>query len=453
VPLPGVDLTRDLRTLAELLSLVEAIFNAPKHELELDWIEWKSTYDLLSGDPQFQLARHALGFANRHPDAAAAVVKGCAYLVVGVEPGRVHGIKPIDSAQLSRAIDAYTGGTSGPRWTPHYVEYQGRTVLVIVVEPPGWGDPIYTLKKPFADRYVDGTIFIRRKGETAMTPNPAEIVMLTERASRRTARIAIDLRWAGGTPEIWAIGATDDEISSWIERERGDLLAHLDTSKTSQPPVATFVQYSRQAENRTADDYKAEVEKYLTRAEEFLRPRLIAQAWLKSPPLEVVLVNLTDKNFSQVKCELLAEGAVYGMVDKDDASDLLAAFPKRPVPFGDKYVDLLAGLTSLTSRSFIPNVPSLPRRYSAHIDNSASARVVFDALDLRPQAEVKLERFTLVAGPTLAGTPVHMPWKATATNADSVATGTLPLAVSGKVQHIDDLADREADTGRLPESS
>src|SRR2546421_1713191 len=166
MPLAGVDLTRDIRTPAELLSLVQAILNAPKHEMELDWIEWKSTYQLLSADPQFQMARHVLGFANRHPDAAAAVVKGCAYLVVGVEPGNLPGITPIDSAKLSRAVDVYTGGTAGPRWSPHYVECQGRTVLVIVVEPPSWGDPIQTLKKPF-DRYVEGAIFIRRMGETA----------------------------------------------------------------------------------------------------------------------------------------------------------------------------------------------------------------------------------------------------------------------------------------------
>jgi len=204
--------------------------------MELDWIEWKSGYDLLQPEAQSEMSRHLLGFASRDPSAAAAVAGGCAYLVVGVEPANVQGIRPIDSAQLSKAIDQYPGGIDGPRWSPDYVNCQGRAVLVITVEPPAWGDPFHTLRRGFRN-YLPGAIFVRRKGETEQA-NPAEILMLTERATRRTPQIAIGLRWAGANPEILPAGVTAREIDVWAESERSDLGHHLERHET--PAARTY---------------------------------------------------------------------------------------------------------------------------------------------------------------------------------------------------------------------
>jgi len=59
------------------------------------------------------------------------------------------GIRPVDPADLGKNINQYTGGVAGPRWDANYVSYRGKTVLVVTVEAPSWGDPFYSLRKGF----------------------------------------------------------------------------------------------------------------------------------------------------------------------------------------------------------------------------------------------------------------------------------------------------------------
>jgi hypothetical protein len=258
------------------------------------------------------MARHLLGFANRHPDAAAAAMGGCGYLVVGVEPAKLHGVQPIDSAQLGKAIDRYTGGTAGPRWSPDYVDYQGFKMLVITVEPPAWGDPIHTLKQGY-DRYLPGTIFIRRIGETEQA-NPAEVAMVQERAARRTPRIAIGLRWAEGAPEILAAGTTNDEVARWADRERAELMRHLDEYREPATKLAAFAGLNSVfGEQRTPADYRKQVEDYIAGAMKAMLARIIGTAVLRSSPMGVVLVNRAEGNFSDVRCALHIEGKVWAV--------------------------------------------------------------------------------------------------------------------------------------------
>jgi hypothetical protein len=105
----------------------------------------------------------------------------------------------------------------------------------------------------------------------------------------------------------------------------------------------------------------------------------------------------------------------------------LMAHPRK-IPMG------LSGLAAATAytRAFTP-----PRLYRGYIDNSASARARFDPENLRPRDEVPLEPFVVIAGALLAGKTIEVHWKATATNADGVASGTLPLVVSPDVVGIE----------------
>ena len=66
---------------------------------------------------------------------------------------------------FEQGIATYIGGAEGPDWGPSYEDVDGKTVLVITVEPPRWGDPVFTFRRGF-DAYRDGDIFIRRAGKT-----------------------------------------------------------------------------------------------------------------------------------------------------------------------------------------------------------------------------------------------------------------------------------------------
>ena len=102
---------------------------------ETRWIEWKRSLDLTTPAGRFVAAKAILGFANRSPEVAAQTCEGTAYLVVGAEPGRVDGVEAIvDHAHLAQKIKTFA---DGPRWTPHDIPYEGKTVLVIVARHPG----------------------------------------------------------------------------------------------------------------------------------------------------------------------------------------------------------------------------------------------------------------------------------------------------------------------------
>jgi hypothetical protein len=189
-----IDLTRELRTPNALAQLVYAVAKASPND-ELDWIEWKSSYDLTDRPTQGTIARHILGMANRRPEQARLHAEGCGYLVIGAEPGKVTGVAELDPADLSQAIRPYLGA-EGPVWTPGYIPLTRVSVLVVVVNAPRSGDRIFALEKQFTARtpegqsktYLAGTIFVRHHGKTEQA-DPGDIRALEARllAPRRDA--------------------------------------------------------------------------------------------------------------------------------------------------------------------------------------------------------------------------------------------------------------------------
>lgn len=154
------------RTDDERAALVEAIHSSPSHSQETNWLEWKNGLDPGTNEGRFAIAKAILGFANRAVDQAQLACEGVAYMVVGVQPGAVAGVPSFDHAALGQKIKTYA---DEPRWTPHYVGFDGKTVLVILVEPPRAGDPIHTLQKEFTkDRTTHraGTVFHRGTAHT-----------------------------------------------------------------------------------------------------------------------------------------------------------------------------------------------------------------------------------------------------------------------------------------------
>jgi hypothetical protein len=175
----SIDTSEPLRTPRQLASLVRAVVNAEATD-EKPNLEWKSILDIGKSGKQghFSIARCILGMANRQVDNAATSFGGCGYLVVGAEPGGVTGVDIPDSESLEDWIERYTGD-GGPRWSPHSVRIEDKTVLVVIVEPPKLGDPIFTLAKDF-DSSKSGAIFVRRLGRTEHA-TPGDVRALSDR--------------------------------------------------------------------------------------------------------------------------------------------------------------------------------------------------------------------------------------------------------------------------------
>jgi hypothetical protein len=144
-----ISTARALRSYEDLRDLVRAAAGATAKD-ESEWIEWKSELDLGAKETSFMLARTIIGMANRRVDEAARYAEGFGYILVGVEPGNRCGIEAVDLADLDARIEPYLG-PEGPRWTARYDTIDGPPVLIIIVDPPRNGHPIYSLHKEFSN--------------------------------------------------------------------------------------------------------------------------------------------------------------------------------------------------------------------------------------------------------------------------------------------------------------
>jgi hypothetical protein len=148
----------------DLGRLVRAVVGADEHD-EAEWVEWKSRLDLTTKEGCFQIARTILGMANRLPEAASKTCEGLGYIIVGAEPSQLTGITSVDPAHIDQMLQPFLGGAEGPKYTPTYVRVDGKTVLVVTVEAPRAGDPVYMLRREFT-RARDGDVFVRKHGRT-----------------------------------------------------------------------------------------------------------------------------------------------------------------------------------------------------------------------------------------------------------------------------------------------
>lgn len=444
--LPGIRTDRAFRSRAELRTLVEAVRLAPASTMERDWIEWKRAEKLSAKSCLVDIAHHIIGFANREPDKAAAVAEGCANLLIGVEPGQLSSVEVIDIAQLEQGIVPYLGH-DGPRYRPDYVDVDACTVLVITVEAPRWGDPIYFLRQSYlssdkrAKGYVEGTVYIRKNGRTENPPDEASWKMLQQRLLRGGVRIDLDVSWADGdTPRIVAVDTSPPLLEKWLTRERRRLLAPLETVERRRSGLGSSDFVSRialealsgpafGAERRDPKDYRAEVERYLIQAEERLpaRTRNFALSQL-APDLVLAVTNGTDRNFRGVQVEIIFSGALAGHLDRREPwKDV--RFPAAPTLYGtiQSITNTFAAYTP-----FITPSPVSPARL--WIDHQLGrCRVTFAPIDLRPHHTARLPAFRLLALPEAAGTTIMGGWHATATSADGLIQGRVDIAVDGQV--------------------
>jgi hypothetical protein len=412
-----------LRGAAARKALVEAIRDAGEDLHETDWLEWKSRVDVRDKSWQGKIATHIIGFANRDPEHAKRIADGHSYLVLGVEPSVVRGVEICDPADLESWIARYSGRAEGPNWEPYFVVVDGHNVLVIDVEPPRQGDPIFSLRKQFTDpsglTVPDGAVFIRRQGKTDRARS-GDYDMLNRRTAQKGTAFAVELVWWQAPSAVPAIALKEAERAAWLDAERKVLLDPLrpDSDASRIPaPARTFM-----GEARSPEQYREQVDQYLRRASGALAP--LARARVVEAGvgrMKLAVGNRTEHNFTEVAVELYIRGNVVAFFDADEAFEA-ARFPARPLVFG-------------THRPIIPPNLELPRPTvvgpsRGHIDNTASARIRLAPVDVRPDHRHALSPFHLIADTEYAGQTLTAAWSATATNVSGVASGEFELEIA-----------------------
>lgn len=181
----------------DLIALIHSAHGAS----ETEELEWKLEFQLGTRSRRAALAKHIIAFGNRDPDRAARTFKGHAFLLIGVEPGAWGTAPQLDPAEIVGALEPYTGPELA--WHPVYGEHDGHRVLVIVVDPPRWGDPIHRFargaKDPDTDKEVKaGTAFVRLPG-ISRPANEADLRRLEERAATPRPHLSVANDWNLGS--------------------------------------------------------------------------------------------------------------------------------------------------------------------------------------------------------------------------------------------------------------
>lgn len=476
-----IDTARALRSHSSHVELVRAIVAAPPSTQETQAVEWKSTLDLDDRGWRARVAKGILGFANRDPDVAVRWFEGCAYFVGGASPGEANGTKVFDAAKVESMLMPYLGKEpAGPVWSSDYVEVDGKSVLVVTVEPPRWGSHIWTLRKEYAPTKGEALrvndIFVRHHASTERATQ-ADIDMLTRRAAATGTRLgglSIVMKAAASAVPL---DLTDSAVEAWVESERqalrlppepsvgptpskGDasaprraltrediLATPNDVSARLADVFGRMTLAGMKPDPRTREKYQAELDGYLKKGAKALRTALVGSAFGRNwGRIELLVRNDTPDNYHGVEVELYIDAPVVALFEEDVPHTTM---PKRPIAFGKDIRPMFADAVSLgTLRvpSYLNN-PRLPSiRRAKEIDNSASARIPMPAVDVRPRRTAELDTFYLFARPELAGTTVTAVWTATATDASGDMEGTIDIPVMDYLPTTEELLAKAKDS-------
>lgn len=263
-----LDTSRSLRSDAQLRALAQSVFDAHPSD-EKHFLEWKGYLELGSRgkEAHFAVAKCVLAMANRPVATAATYFDGCGYMVIGVEPEKVHEVEIPDMANLEPWVTRFTGH-EGPTWSGHTVQFQEHTVLVVIVEAPRDGDHIFPLAREWApdDRnkkgHQAGTIFVRHQGRSEPA-SAADIRALENRLLAGTGKLQ-EISGLRLAPSIrGAVQALEYDHAAFdaavvAERQRLTIPAEYPTptgrvSVMASPPAGELERYIRER-----DDYLRE---------------------------------------------------------------------------------------------------------------------------------------------------------------------------------------------------
>jgi hypothetical protein len=413
---------------------VEAIVEASPND-ESDWIEWKNKLSLREKKTMFQIGRHILGMANRTPENAARNAEGCAYVVIGAEPGRVVGVDEIDPADIETGIGPYLG-PEGPQWTAQYVKPQGPgdSVLVITVEPPRRGQRMFTLRKEYSG-YLEGTVFVRRPGRTIRAES-ADIRLLEDRYAATDRPIMLHIRPDGADDSIIVrpLANFNECYKAWGIRRRTELLPEPAVAN-QEPP-----QFVIAGDSASDSQYETEVERYLTECwkyyAEVAASRLLERGELKT---KAMLVNTSDRNYTDVRIEIStsAPGAMIGAPGEFNLPSPPNVPSRNPKPTSPSPVSSSLGLpfstitasgssTAYTANNSFMFTPPKPPFTIRAVEGSLI--ITYDIDRVRPEQRISLEPFMLLYLSDAAGT-LELNWQLTAGNVDGVARGTFAVTI------------------------
>jgi hypothetical protein len=293
--------------------------------------------------------------------------------------------------------------------------------MLVTVEAPREGDPIFTLRRALPP-FEEGTIFVRRNGQTQRASSQ-EIIRLTDRACSRGDRLDVTVVRQDESP-LTAFKFDDgDGLTAFVESEAERL-------RRFALPGGLAGITSGVREGRDPSRYDASVQSYLDRIPR-LAPYRAGRLAIERQLATVNLVINTESalNFAGTQVVLRFPKNMLIFFDTDRIADTLEKFDP-PDAWGSRSAWELPRFTP-------PSLRSVLESDGREIDRKGDAVVVtLPPVHVRPHTPAPLLPIYLVLPESMAGATFLVPWRATSTSAEGFASGEIELSIANEATDL-----------------
>ena len=446
--------------------------------------EVKSDVDLNTNEGRAKVAKFVLGAANRDPVSSASRFEGRALMFLGVEHDATPGIPGFEASELQRYVRKFTG-TPGPDWDFERVDVgNSRAVIVISVGPPDATMQPWVCESEGLEKLFNGRIYIRGDGNTREATADEIRAMLERRKTATLPQVELAVEVVGMArrydyePEV---------IDNYIAGRRATLMDALPKPPMQKPKASTKPRGELAAaalgynptgniseilaavaasnrtlfdtvnsfgggmmpEDRTQDQYIAEIDAWELEVREELYKLLDKAAGCAWPGVRVRITNTTDTYLDEPEVHIHIEGPVEGLDwgRRDDLPVLSQELPSPPRIWGPRpQISSFLGGYGHFDQITMPRFPGVaPQRHRVvRFRNGGSVDLRFSLENLRPRGTwtSDYDDFVLVTRqeniPKLEGK-----WMATIRGRDAVYEGTVTVEVSPQVSDFSKWLDSE----------
>lgn len=417
---------RPLMGMLDLERLVGAI-TAASAEDEPEWLEWKSSLDLISKTDLVSLARQIVGMANRDPDRARVTAGGFGYIVIGADHDGVHGVERRDPAELGDVLRPLLGD-DGPRWdlTYHRVSC-GQDVLIVVVAPPRPGDPIHRIRRS-SGKVESGDILVRSPGQVRRA-DAEDIARLSLRLTSVDPSLDLSVSCAGNPLPL--VDLDPDWVADRVLDETLLVSRYMPpfTATARGQAVRYRIAVACKAVGRVLQaldkpgrgpGFDSEVDAYLNEVRRWLQEAGLRCAAAATPTGHGFLLhNASDTHLQDLSMKITVHGPVVAC--EGWQRDPWSAVPPRPRWWP---ADLRSDRDRPTATG-----PAAPGLAEVQLEKDGdSVAVVIEGVQLRAHSTARIAADVAVVA--VDDAPIHATWTATSTTVPGRHGGAIDITAS-----------------------
>lgn len=171
--LETLDTNLDLTNHEDLEGLLEWAYANDDKAVETHAIELKSTLNFTDRAEKkksyAKIIKFILATSNRAEELALRDFYGYAVMIIGLGQGDVSGIEKGPEEKDFKSFARPYFGLDAPGFHFRYVTFHEKQLLLVLVDPPTLGQPVYVCSKDLQNEgLVDGAVFYRGSNETSL---------------------------------------------------------------------------------------------------------------------------------------------------------------------------------------------------------------------------------------------------------------------------------------------